>query len=238
MISETEFAHRYTSLWHQVLPMADAIVRAINVSYKRFGGEIPSLAAPTRRGYVNELGFRIFAASIHDGKLEFGNLDAEALKRLEQETAAFLTRVRPNAVLYPAGVAEREEAMSLSRQLYIFFKSIPILNALHVDPQFPGCGILNSSIGDIYSEPTLYEIKAGARDFRVVDLRQVVTYCALNFASGGYNIDTVVLVNPRLGIYSSLRIHDSVSRASGQPAAVVYKQILDFLSQDLTPDYG
>jgi hypothetical protein len=238
VISETEFSQKYTSLWHQVLPMADGIVRRINVDYERFGPELQSNTSPMRRGYVNELGFRIFASSVMKGELQYPEPKVGLLSELEEETARYIARLRSTKISEPPTIAERREAIFLSQRLYKFFISREPGSNLRVHPEFAGCGILNTCVGDVYAEPTLYEIKAGARDFRLIDIRQVVTYCALNFEARRYDIQRVILLNPRLGIYATLPIHDDVARASGLPAAEVYSQILDFLSQDLASNYS
>ena len=236
MISETEFAQRYTSLWHQVLPMADSIVRRINVSYEQFAPTLTSKANPRRRAYVNELAFRIFAHSSRDGILRQPKPDVDALAELEQSTAFFISRLRSADEISQPDLAEREEALLISRRLFTYFAMHEATNPLSFAPKFAGCGILNTCVGDIVAEPTLYEVKAGARDFRLIDVRQVVTYCALNFASRRYLINRVVLLNPRRGISAMLDIHEDLSRASGSSASEVYADLLDFLSQDISPN--
>jgi hypothetical protein len=238
VISETEFAQKYTSLWHQVLPMADGIVRRINVDFERFASELEGNTSPMRRGYVNELAFRIFASFVIGGELHYPEPKPNLLSDLEEKTTRYIARLHSPNISSPPTAAERGEAISLSRRLYKFFVSREQGSNLRVNPEFAGCGILNTCVGDAYAEPTLYEIKAGARDFRLIDIRQVVTYCALNFEARRYDIQRVILLNPRLGIYATLPIHDDVARASGLPAAEVYSQILDFLSQDLAPNYA
>lgn len=50
-------------------------------------------------------------------------------------------------------------------------------------------------------DKVLCEVKAGESRFQGRDFRQVLIYAALNFQSRRYDIDSVCLVNPRLGIY-------------------------------------
>jgi hypothetical protein len=57
----------------------------------------------------------------------------------------------------------------------------------------------------------------------------------LNFAARRYKIERVVLINPRRGVYAALDIHNDLERASGASASEVFGQILDFLSQDVSP---
>lgn len=214
--------------------MAESIVRRVNVGYRVFGQAINSDANPRRRAYINELGFRIFTASIAQGVVKRPDPAPSDLARLEEETAFFISRLRARDEFTAPTVPEREEALTLSRQLYRYFLIHGGDGTIDAAPHFAGCGIVNTCVGDLISQPTLYEVKAGARDFRLVDIRQVVTYCALNFASRQYVIDRVVLINPRRGIFAEIDIHADISRASGLSASEVYSQLLDFMSQDLS----
>lgn len=235
MISETVFAQRFTSLWHQVLPMEEAIVRRVNVSYRSFAVPLESASNPRRRAYINELAFRIFAKASTPGS-SLLELRPDEIEELEWTTAAFVSRLRSSEEMAPPDQFEREEALALARRLLRFFQTHEGQGApLQFAPEFPGCGILNTCLGDLLAEPTLYEVKAGARDIRAVDVRQVITYCALNFAARRYDIRRAVLLNPRQGYFAELDVHEDLARASGSSASEVYAQLLDFLSQDLSP---
>lgn len=71
---------------------------------------------------------------------------------------------------------------------------------LKVRPLFPGCGILNSAEGDIFYSGTLVEIKAGQRNFSILDIRQLYISLALNQFYNRYNILFIELFNPRTGL--------------------------------------
>jgi hypothetical protein len=215
--------------------MADAIVRRVNVSYQKFAPDLASATRPGRRAYVNELGFRLFPHFSHRGALGLHDPPDEIIEQLEQSTAFFISRLRSAEEIEVPHPAERNEALELGRRLNKCFELLEPARKLQLAPKFAGCGILDTCVGDVLAEPTLYEIKAGARDFRLIDVRQVITYCALNFASRRYKIERVVLVNPRRGIYAALDIHNDLERASGASASEVFGQILDFLSQDVSP---
>lgn len=214
--------------------MADVIVRRVNVSYREFATPVRSHANPRRRAYVNELGFRIFTSSIVDGLPRRPDPTPEQLELLEDSTAFFISRLRSKEEMPAPDPAEREEALLVSRRLFSYFHMREHDSVLRVAPEFSGCGIVNTCFGDVLSEPRLFEVKAGARDFRVIDIRQVITYCALNFASRQYDIKRAVLINPRMGVYAELDVYTDLARASGSSASEVYAQLLDFMSQDLS----
>jgi hypothetical protein len=234
VISETDFAQRYTSIWHQVLPMADVIARRLNVSYRQFARPLTSTANPRRRAYINELGFRIFTSSMIDGLPRSPDPSIELVEQLEESTAFLISRLRSRDEMPRPDPTEREEALSLSRRLFTFFNQFEHGALLRAAPEFAGCGIVNTCFGDLLSEPTLFEVKAGARDFRAVDVRQIITYCALNFAARRYDIKRAALINPRQGIFAEIDVHADLERASGVTASEVYAQLLDFMSQDLS----
>ena len=94
------------------------------------------------------------------------------------------------------------DAVTLSIRLGYFFKERDIdLRKLTFEPRFSGCGIIDECFGDILYEKTLYEVKAGERSFRSIDLRQVLVYCALDYAAGNRAISGVCLLNPRHGVH-------------------------------------
>src|SRR5687767_691650 len=144
--------------------MGDVIVRRVNVSYREFARPVRSRANPRRRAYVNELAFRIFASSIVDGLPQRPDPSAERLELLEESTAFFISRLRSTEEMPAPDPAEREEALLVSRRLFSYFYMHEHGSTLRIAPEFAGCGIVNTCTGDIISEPTLFEVKAGARD--------------------------------------------------------------------------
>lgn len=70
-----------------------------------------------------------------------------------------------------------------------------------IKPKFSGLGKLNTCEGDVFADGTLYEVKAGGRPFRSLDLRQLILYLTLNRFSGQYDIQNLGLYNPRQGFH-------------------------------------
>lgn len=101
-------------------------------------------------------------------------------------------------------------------------------------PTFPGCGYLDASAGDLIIGTTLFEVKAGDRLFRSTDLRQLVTYCAINFAGGPYEIKSAGCVNPRRGTYFTLELDVLSQEMSGKPAVEFFSDIIYYLSSSGT----
>ena len=85
---------------------------------------------------------------------------------------------------------------------------------------------------DVLFGETLYDIKAGDRDFRLVDVRQLITYCALNHAVSNYTINKVGVVNPRLGVFFNVGVDELVEGMTGTSAVELFEEITTFLSTD------
>lgn len=100
------------------------------------------------------------------------------------------------------------------------------INSIICRPEFKGCGIVDKCEGDILIENTLYEIKAGERPFRSIDLRQVLTYLALNRISESVGIDSIGVVNPRVGISFEMSVDEFSFEISGRDAVSLMDSIV------------
>jgi hypothetical protein len=89
------------------------------------------------------------------------------------------------------------------------------VHSLVVSPQFEGCGIVDTCVGDVLIGPVLYEVKAGDRPVRSIDIRQLLTYAALNFAKKHRPIDRIGLVNPRLGKFFEIDLDTLCEEVGG-----------------------
>ena len=83
----------------------------------------------------------------------------------------------------------------------------------------------------IYSEGTLFEVKAGDRSFRATDVRQLLVYCALNHAAGAFRIRNVGLVNPRVGTRALVGLDECALQMAGASAPDLLAAIVHELSR-------
>ena len=97
-------------------------------------------------------------------------------------------------------------------------------------PIFPGCGFVDRSFGDLLVGDTLYEVKSGDRNFRLMDVKQILVYLALNIISHSHDINYVGFVNPRVGIYYKLGISDFAYAISGKNMIQLLSDIIEFVS--------
>jgi hypothetical protein len=100
-----------------------------------------------------------------------------------------------------------------------------------VSPVFPGCGWVDDAQADLLIDSTLIEIKAGERHFRAIDIRQILSYCALNSSSQSYRIDSVMLLNPRVGTLYEEGIEDLCQKTAGSPSPAILGAIIEYISE-------
>jgi hypothetical protein len=230
MISEKKFAGTYTTFWRELLPMGERFIRQQNMSLERFSPPLHSSLPPHVRGIVNEMAFRLFCRYVNRRCKEFRDQDVQEAM---DESISYIRRFRESreAITYMIEEEERTEAVDLATRLGVFVSDRREGENVISFPRFHGCGIIDSCEGDILLAKTLYEIKAGDRDFRLVDLRQVLIYCALNYARPIYEIDAIGLVNPRRGVFFVVSLEALCQELSGVPANDVCFTIVEFISQ-------
>jgi hypothetical protein len=231
MISERKFAHSYTSFWNQLLPRLDSYLRLVNCAYERYDNEIPFQISGhrDRRGIVNELGFRLFAESTICGPLA-----DEKIKILSESVRHYverLSKATDDVAKEEVNEQEIKESMLIAGSLSRYFQTTPS-SELVFSPDFPGCGIIDSVKADILHGTELFEVKAGDRSFRVTDIRQVLVYCCLDFASKKYGVKSVVLLNPRRGTYFRTTVNDMVKECAGTTTVDLFGSVIEFVSTE------
>jgi hypothetical protein len=115
----------------------------------------------------------------------------------------------------------------------VFFFSGERFSRVVIEPTFRGCGGIDGATGDVLADEVLFEIKAGERDFRSIDLYQLLTYCALNFATKSLQITSVGPMKPRVGIFTVLDLDVLCRECAGTSAADVLDEILQYASEPL-----
>lgn len=229
MISEHDFISSYSSIWRQLTHRADGYWKIENhlteIEYPRMSAVAPR----EMRGAVNETAFRSFCVL----RSEIGPDDVSHIDGIIDSQIAgtldYVARFAPSmktASLEFNEACREESRIILERMLDYFPKNEGII----VRPTFPGCGTISACEGDILAGDCLYEIKAGDRAFRISDLRQLLVYSALAFASGSLTFVNIGLFNPRTG-HSWLRSLDEVCLAiSGRKSIDTLAELTMFFS--------
>ena len=126
--------------------------------------------------------------------------------------------------------AETEECLAQARSIKHFFMIASKRQPVQVSPVFRGCGIIDTCVGDVFFSDTLYEVKAGDRSFRSTDIRQLLTYAALNKASDGPKLARIGLFNPRTGVSFSGSLDEVCSEVAGCTPDDLLSEIVRIIS--------
>jgi hypothetical protein len=211
--------------------MMELYVRRINLELiDRSFAPMKHATAPSRRGFINEIAFQAFAnssdpkndiPSAKDNEARSVLIARQLISRLERAEVADL--LDPND-------DEMDDAREQIRRLRLFFQEVSRGRVVETKPRFSGCGIIDSCEGDVYFGGELFEIKAGDRNVRSVDLRQLLVYSALNYAEQKRQIQRIGLFNPRVGTHFSTTLDEFCAEISGRPTIELLSEIVQVFS--------
>lgn len=214
MISEHQFAGGYGSIWHTVAPLSDGFWQVENRLTSRYAPPLPPRAPARLRGLVNESAFLAFC-ELQPTADSFDRAQIlDAIERALPIALSYVNRFLPTQKLTGVEFEEscRREAGHLVLRLLHYFPRAP---ETKLRPAFSGCGLLSACEGDLVVDGCLYEVKAGDRGFRVTDLRQLLVYSALAYASSALCFHSIGLLNPRKGVAWSRTLDDLCIAISG-----------------------
>lgn len=229
MINEKTFALSHQSFWLGATPMLPQFIRLQNFHSERFF-EPFTFTTENNRGLIGELTFRIFAAS-YKRSCNTKELQDFEVQSCVDQSINFIQRFRALSRL-PALETSTEginEASQLATVLLDFFNSEK--KALQLWPKFPGCGWLDSVEGDGLGGSTLYEIKCGKSRIRGKDIKQILCYLSLNYASDAYDINQICIFNPRRGLALRCTVESLCQEISGTPSPVLLGEIVEYISE-------
>jgi hypothetical protein len=227
MISERVFASNFTSVWQGLTPTSEIFVRRINAGlYERVFPHLDSAAPPERRALINEAAFTLFVR--YGGKLvsrsPLSSLEVVECVTAARRTIAHLDRLRSSYVAALDDI-EGTEAIAQATRLADFF-SVQRREQITFNPDFPGCGMIDACHGDVLVGGALYEVKAGDRRFRSVDIRQLLVYMALNYQARRHDIGRLGLFNPRTGVSFEASLVEFCFEVSGQAPPDLFADIV------------
>ncbi|MFF0769881.1 hypothetical protein ACFYUK_13400 [Nonomuraea wenchangensis] len=90
----------------------------------------------------------------------------------------------------------------------------------------PGCGVVNAATADIVDAKGMTEIKAVGRAFRGNDLRQLLTYAAMLYASG-VPAENLSLYNPRRAVLFSSGLDEISFSVCGRSSVELMQDLVD-----------
>lgn len=231
MIDAATFAHSYNGFWHVSAPTCEHFVRRLNVTeVERFLAPMEGVQTDNR-AVISEFGFSLYVELTRDGVTSLGGAPAEELLDRGWREAEMRLRSYARQGLRIERSKEEEELQEvceIANRLRIFFGSDT--RGIELRPIFKGCGFIDASEGDVVDKATIYEIKNVNRQLRSDDVRQVVTYAALNAAAEQYEITHVGIVNPRRGQYWRAELDFVSQEMSGMSAQSLLDTIIYAIS--------
>lgn len=223
----------HSGFWKALLPMEEQYTRALNFKARRFAPILPPVVPADQRDVVNELGFLLFVSAVELRKRP-KHLRPSVIKERVAESFNYVARMAHHSPRRPTlGKSDVREGTALADRLFSYFSSIT-WDRLLSKPLFPGCGWLDDAEGDVLADATLYEVKAGERHFRSIDVRQTLAYCALNFSAKRYEIENICLLNPRSGVYFQDSIEGMCQKMAGSTAGDVLSEIVNYVTEPIS----
>lgn len=217
MISEVTFAREFTAFWRTTTPNMDGFVRRLNGLYDRDFLPMDAATSASRRSFINEVAFEVLCQEFQAGTLglpgEIGDFSIGAA--VAEVRASAVKNDRDGDYATDLSQAERLDVLEQVSRLNLRLILGKDHSSITLKPIFLGCGIIDKCQGDILVGKSLFEVKAGERSFRAIDVRQVLTYLALNYARLRYKITNIGLVNPRVGVSVELPVDELCYQVSG-----------------------
>ena len=232
VIDAKRFATVYNAFWHSAAPTCDLFVRRANLDgYDRVDAPLKGPPENARRPLSAEYAFSRFGIEHEIRNGVIGPLSEE-----EMHTHAWqktIERLRPYALQgldidSPFSDEEKTDSLTVAKRLMQFFSEQH--PTLIIRPRFVGCGYIDMSEGDVLVGSTLFEVKTVDRTIRSSDLRQLLTYAALNKSASTFVLDRVGLFNPRRGISAEFDLEDVCLGISGKTAEGLLSEIIGTVS--------
>lgn len=217
LISVSAFV-RHSSVWVQVTPTMEPVVRAANSFQESLGSPVSSLSDSQRNALIAETAFLLVGAGFPETYYQRSELEAKARE--------FLLKLPHSSGSEATLSSEEWLEVGMLAQVTRYYSSRlykPIFA-----PTVPGCGVVDAAIGDILAGRELVEIKTVTRPFRANDIRQALTYAAMLYASD-YTIEQITLLNPRRARVVQMPIGEIAATARGDSAVELMQDLVEWM---------
>ena len=190
------------------------------------------MSDPSRRGLINEAAFIFYCENSGKSRDEVARQHKDLLDQAFSAAASFLRLPSQQA-----SDVESREVLALAGRLQTYFSSARSgQGRTTIGPTFPGCGIIGSCKGDVTKGETLFEVKAGDRNLRSIDFRQLLIYAALRYSDDRYIFPSVGVVNPRTGMSILVSTEIFSKDCSGLYPTELFDRILSSLCANLVSE--
>lgn len=241
MISERAFAKSFSSFWQELVPLLTPRFAGIfNEAYQtglvdENGSQLEAVPIEpgTRADIVAEFAFW-GARLLHDSGRKLDNLlehpaIVQEASRMAFELVQKYEGVKPE-IIGPLLPSELYQGQALTKSYASLFKACLPTTHIEFSPQFQGCGFLNAAEGDLGIDGTLVEVKTTKRKVSGNDLRQLITYLALDAGAGRHRWSHVAIFNPRRGTFHRAEVDALLLRISGgKPRVDVLGELIAFV---------
>lgn len=224
MIDASSFANHHNAFWTEYTPTSEHFVRRLNLEWsERWCPPMPRPQEAIRSALVAEFAFSKLCQSL-SGAMNVNDEKAlgEAISRIKPLVDD------PSALTEPISMEENGEVVRIFDRLQEYFGVREERKILR--PIFDGCGYVDSSEGDIISGESLFEIKTVERSFRSIDVRQLITYAALNHLSQQFRIESLGIVNARRGLYFEMSVEVICYEISGRSSQELFSAVIHAVS--------
>jgi hypothetical protein len=206
---------RHNSVWLQIAPTMDSVVRASNTAQVSLGAAVPSRSAPERNALIAETAFLLAGSGFAGGSYE--------RSQLEEKAREFLLGL-PRSSGAEAELSS-DEWLEVGLLARVTQRYTATLEEVVFSPAIPGCGVVDAAIGDVLSGSELIEIKTVTRPFRTYDIRQALTYVAMLY-SAGHIIERVTLLNPRRARVVTMPVGEIAAGMRGDSAVELLQDLI------------
>lgn len=234
MISEKEFIKRYKTFWDYLIPLGEKFVKDIKIIHgERYNVPIESNVDPNGRALISEISFNLFKEA-NKKKMKIGRdypSDLLLKNLIVHSKNAVRSLERLDEIISRDLLQEEiDESLALARLLQEYFAHMENETTMTIHPIIKGCGFIDHCLVDVITGDTLYEIKSGGQPFKIVDIKQIIVYCSLNYASLQYNVKNIAMYNPRLGIYFKKDVDEFSDLVSGRSASDLFMEVIEYVS--------
>lgn len=239
MSTELSIINGYSRFWEELFIGSKIYITIMNKQEAEKAFEPLDIRdIPQRRPLINEIAFSIFEKfclkELDDTYLKNLKLGDPLLKKLHIEKLKNLDEIISMGRSFTHDLIEDELTIikEMAQRLITTFSN---REGLKVSPTFAGCGIVHEARGDIYYKETLVEVKAGDRNFKSQDIRQLFIYGALNSKQQEpepLDIKYFQLFNPRTGLIWKEEVGTITWKIAGSSPFEVFNELIEFISSD------
>lgn len=241
VISEKTVASVFNNFWEETLPLlTPSFVRVFNEAHCEVLSDLPFSnfaripIAPEVKVHDLVAEFAFCAAEVsHSSGLTISALshDQTKIKETYSKAVGFLKRYESEDDLILLNEVEIDEGFKLAEQYQHFFEYFQLERSeVEFRPKINGAGFLGNCTADLSTGDTLYEIKAISRNLSGRDIRQLLVYLGLWYASDKPQWEFAGFFNPRRALHYRFSVEHLIFHTSGgKTKAEVFDRLLRFL---------